>query len=191
MRSLVLTQIEPGRAEPLDLADRVARGDAEAFEVLVALYQPRVTRLAHRLLGWSGEVEDVVQDVFLAVLKHRRGYRRNATLWTWLTAITLNTCRSHSRRRGFLRKLTSVFVSPRVAAAADAEPMQNELAREVQFAVAALPSRDREVVVLFYLEHRTVSEMSRVLNTSANAIDVRLHRARAKLRQSLQHFMEV
>jgi RNA polymerase sigma-70 factor (ECF subfamily) len=190
MQSLVLSQSDPGRAEPLGLAERIGRGDAEAFESLVALYQPRVTRLAHRLLGWSGDVDDIVQDVFLAVLRHRGGYRQDASLWTWLTAITLNTCRGHLRRRELLKKLASVFVPQKPARAADAGALEDEAAREVRAAVAALPARDREVIVLFYLEHRAVSEMSRALHASANAIDVRLHRARARLRQSLQRLME-
>lgn len=190
MQSLVLSQFDPGRSEPLGLADRIARGDAEAFEALVAVYQPRVTRLAHRLLGWSGDVDDIVQDVFLAVLRHRSGYRQDASLWTWLTAITLNTCRSHLRRREVLRKLASVFVPHKPPAAADAGALEDEVAREVRAAVAGLPARDREVIVLFYLEHRAVTEMSSLLGASTNAIDVRLHRARNKLREMLKRFME-
>lgn len=190
MQSLVLSQFDPGRTEPLGLADRIARGDAEAFEALVAVYQPRVTRLAHRLLGWSGDVDDIVQDVFLAVLRHRSGYRQDASLWTWLTAITLNICRSHLRRREVLKKLASAFVPHKPPAAADAGALEDEVAREVRAAVAGLPARDREVIVLFYLEHRAVTEMSSLLGASTNAIDVRLHRARNKLREMLKRFME-
>jgi RNA polymerase sigma-70 factor (ECF subfamily) len=190
MRSLVLSQSDPGRADALGLAERIGRGDAEAFQSLVALYQPRVTRLAHRLLGWSGDVDDIVQDVFLAVLRHRGGYRRDASLWTWLTAITLNTCRGHRRRRQILRKLASAFIPHKPVAAADAGALEDEVAREVRAAVAALPARDREVIVLFYLEHRAVTEMSSLLGVSTNAIDVRLHRARNKLREALKRFME-
>lgn len=190
MRTLVLAQSVRENFEPLGLAERIARGDAEAFESLVALYQPRVTRLAHRLLGWSGDVDDIVQEVFLAVLRHARKYRQDASLWTWLTTITLNACRSHFRRRELLRKLSSVFIPGKSPASADTAALEDETARQVRSAVAALPPRHREVVVLFYLEHRSVAEMSRLLGASANAIDVRLHRARAKLRQSLEPLME-
>lgn len=190
MRTLVLSQSERRSAEPLGLAERVARGEAEALESLVALYQPRVTRLAHRLLGWSGDVDDIVQEVFLAVLRHRRGYRQDASLWTWLTTITLNQCRTHVRRRSLLRKISSVFLARKAVEPADAAALGDEVAHEVRSAVSALPPRDREVIVLFYLEHRAVSEMSRVLGASTNTIDVRLHRARNKLRQTLRHLME-
>jgi RNA polymerase sigma factor (sigma-70 family) len=190
MQSFVLAQSERKTSEPTGLAQRVARGDCEAFETLVALYQPRVTRLAHRLLGWSGDVDDVVQDVFVAVLRHARSYRQEASLWTWLTTITVNACRSHARRRDVVRRLSCIFISKPNAPAADATAMEDEAAREVRAAVAALPARDREVIVLFYLEHRSVAEIGRLLGASGNAIDVRLHRARAKLRDSLGPLME-
>lgn len=190
MHALALAQSDPQRPESAGLADRVAQGDAEAFDSLVAIYQPRVTRLAHRLLGWSGDVDDIVQDVFLAVLRHARGYRRDASLWTWLTTITLNTCRSHQRHRELLQKLKAVFVPGKTSAAADSAALGDEVAREVRSAVAALPPRDREVIVLFYLEHRTVAEIGRLIGVSNNAIEVRLHRARAKLRELLKEWMK-
>lgn len=189
MHSLALVQSDSLDAERLSLAERVARGEPGAMETLIAMYQPRVARLAHRLLGWSGDVDDVVQDVFLAVLRHRRGFRQEASLWTWLTTITLNQCRTHVRRRTLLTKLSSVFRPGKPVEEPDAAAIEDEVARKVRAAVAALPPRDREVIVLFYLEHRTVGEINRLLGVSNNAIEVRMHRARAKLRELLKDRM--
>jgi RNA polymerase sigma-70 factor (ECF subfamily) len=186
----LLSQSESPHAEPLGLAARIARGETGAFELLVELYQPRVTRLAHRLLGWAGDVDDVVQDVFLAALRNSGGFRSESSLWTWLTAITLNRCRSGHRRTGLLPKLMAALGRPRAAAAADEETLRDEMAREVRSAVAALPPRDREVIVLFYLEHQSSAQMSEVLGVSTNAIGVRLHRARGKLRTALAELMK-
>src|SRR5947209_5770914 len=83
------------------LERRFADGDAQAFEQVVALYQTRVARLASRLLGWRGDIndiDDVVQDVFLSALSKARSFRGESSLWTWLTIITLNRCRSQRRR---------------------------------------------------------------------------------------------
>lgn len=190
MHPSALAQFDALKAEPLNLAEHVSRGDAEALKTLIALYQPRVARLAHRLLGWSGDVDDVVQDVFMAVLRHGRRYRRDASIWTWLTTITVNQCRKRLRRRLLLKKLSSVLRSGQPPEEPDAAAIGDEIAEEVRSAVAALPPRDREVIVLFYLEHRSVAEMSRVLGAKANALDVRLHRARKRLRESLRHLME-
>src|SRR5947209_2107430 len=86
-------------ADESALAQRLAGGDPEAFEDIVALYRARVARLAHRLLGWGGDPEDVVQEVFLAALRKAKGFRGQASLWTWLATITVNRCRRQLRRQ--------------------------------------------------------------------------------------------
>src|SRR5215217_5846336 len=87
-------------AEPAGatLAERLARGEADAFDELVGLHETRLTRLPYRLLGWRGDVADVVQEVFLSALLHASRFRGEASLGTWLTRITVNKCRSHQRR---------------------------------------------------------------------------------------------
>ena len=70
-----LTSASPAELPPVGqndqyLAERSAQGDNTAFDEIVNRYQGRVAALAHRLLGWPGEVDDVVQDVFLSVLRN-------------------------------------------------------------------------------------------------------------------------
>src|SRR4051812_33447508 len=100
------------------LAARFARGDAGAFEAVVALHQPRVARLAHRLLGWAGDCDDVVQDVFLTALGSARSFRGQSSLATWLATITLNRCRRHLRRRTLFRRFLTSPKRARESAAA-------------------------------------------------------------------------
>lgn len=165
------------------------RGDRESFERIVALYQPRVSRLAWRLLGWSGDVEDVVQEVFLAAFEQSHKFRGNSGLWPWLTAITLNKCRSRLRRHFLrLRWLREQRSDEPVTHPADRTSLRDETSARVRSAVRALPPRDREVVVLYYLEDRSVAQISALLCKTENAIDVRLHRARKRLRELLSDF---
>jgi len=173
------------------LMRRIARGEGGALEVLISNFEARVRRLANRLMGWNGDVEDVVQEVFLAAFEKASQYRGDAALWTWLTTITLNRCRTALRRRRVRDRLKSLVHWPRRdSAGADHGVLQDEVASEVRSAVAALPQKDREVIVLFYLEHKTSSQISRLLGASENSVDVRLHRARAKLRIALDRFMK-
>jgi RNA polymerase sigma-70 factor (ECF subfamily) len=167
------------------------RGDRAAFERVVALYERRVARLAHRLLGWIGDVDDVVQDVFLAVYEQSHKFRGDSELWPWLTAITVNKCRSRLRRHFLkLRWLRSVDPFTAHEAEADRDSLRDETSAKVRTAVRALPARDREVIVLYYLEDRPVAEISQLLGSSENAIDVRLHRARKRLKELLGNFAE-
>jgi len=84
------------------LAQRFAEGDAAAFEAVVAIHRPRIARLVYRLLGWPADVDDMVQEVFLAALTKCRKFRGESALATWLTVIALNKCRTH--RRGLLSR---------------------------------------------------------------------------------------
>lgn len=178
----------PSDADDVTLERRFARGDAEAFKQVVALYQSRVIRLAGRLLGWQGGAEDIVQDVFLAAWTKAHTYRGDAPLWNWLTIITVNRCRTLLRRKAMLSRLTAGLMgrSEEFSPASDANSLVEESNQRVRAAMASLPSRDREVVVLLYLEHRRPAEIATLLEISVNAVNVRLHRARQKLKVLLE-----
>ena len=168
------------------LAERFARGEAGAFERVVAEYQPRVARLAQRLLGWrGGDLDDAVQDVFLAALTHAGRVRGARGMWPWLAAITVNTCRTRRRRewvrQTFLRTRRGADVAP----AADAATEDRECLQRVREALERLPAKDREVIVLHDLEEMRTVDLADVLGVSVNAMQVRLHRARKRLRDEL------
>jgi RNA polymerase sigma-70 factor (ECF subfamily) len=179
-------------ADDTVLARRLVDGESGAFDRVVVLYQARVARLAHRLMGWGGDVEDVVQDVFLTVFRKSRTFRGQSSLWTWLTVITLNCCRRRLRRGALLRRflLSRRDSGAGAAPAADHAAVDGETSRCVRESVAALPPADREVIVLYYLEQRPVAEISGLLGVRTNAVHVRLHRARARLSATLSHLME-
>lgn len=171
------------------LLERFARGDESAFDRIVQIHQPRILRLAARLLGWRESPEDVAQEVFLVAFRKLRRFRGESSLGTWLTSITLRTCRAWRRRwwrqwRRLLRLKTSVEMT------CAEEPADDETSRRVRDAVARLPSGDREVIVLYYLEQMSVAAMAEILGASVGAINVRLHRARGRLREKLAGLVE-
>jgi RNA polymerase sigma-70 factor (ECF subfamily) len=161
----------------------------DRFDRLVAENQERVARLVYRLLGWrgshsNGEVDDVVQDVFLAALKNLKSFRDEASEWTWLAAIAINRCRTLKRRR--LLEFRWLMLAGRHRVVEEAcEVERDETSERVRQAVAALPAKDREVIVLYYLEDWPVARIGEALGVKPGAIDVRMHRARQKLRELL------
>ena len=104
-----------------DDADQLAKaaaGDPAAFDGLVCTHQERITRLVHRLLGWSSDVDDVVQDVFVDVLRNLPRFDGRSNVLTWITRIAINRCRSHQRRQWLRLKFFRPVggrVSPRLA----------------------------------------------------------------------------
>src|SRR5687767_15254679 len=102
-----MSTVDAECSQPTPVAERprplvTVNDEQPTFEQVVEQHQANVARLARRLLGWTGannDVDDVVQDVFLAVLKGLPRFRGHSTLSTWITRITINACRSHRRRR--------------------------------------------------------------------------------------------
>lgn len=180
---------------PARAAAPEAAASAAAFDRLVREQQPRIVRLASRLLGWSADVDDVVQDTFMQAWKAMPAFRGDARPDTWLTRITINLCRSRRRRRTRWWRLWARETAGR-AAAADAASQNrstgadDETLAAVRTAVAALAPADREVLVLRYLEELPAGEVASILNVSRNTLDVRLNRARARLRARLAQWME-
>ncbi len=176
----------PSGAERLPAG--LVRGDPVAFVALVAQHGPHVAGLARRLLGWPPEVDDVVQDVFLSAWRGLPEFRGQCAVSTWLFRITVNACRRQRRRR-FLR-LLPWHGRRNVAEPAEAAAQQSETGARVRAAVRALPPRYREVVVLHYLENLSRAEIGEILGLKPNAVDVRLNRARRRLRERLSGLLE-
>ena len=183
-------------AETIDdelLVEEFSRGDESAFDRIVERYSTDVGALANRLLGWPGEVEDVSQEVFLAAYLGLKRFRCKCSLKSWLFTITINKCRSH-RRRQMLRLRTSARVADRApspsARTARRNPMDTETLNRVRNAVAALPAKYREPIVLKYIEQLETDEIGQILGISRNALHVRLSRARSRLRQHLGDLIE-
>ena len=186
-------------AEPIEdelLVEQFSRGDESAFEKIVEHYSAEVAALANRLLGWPGEVEDVTQDIFLAVFVGLKKFRCECSLRTWLFTITINKCRSYRHRRK-LRQLQTIPIATNgigmrlpPAGTAHKTAVDAEAFDRVRRAVAALPAKYREPVVLKYLQGLGAEEIGRILGISANAVNVRLNRARERLRGHLAELKE-
>jgi len=164
------------------------RGDESAFDKIVERYSSDIAALANRLLGWSGEVEDVTQDIFLAAFLGLKKFRCECSLKTWLFTITVNKCRSYRYKRMLHRRRISQAAGKALltsAGGADKTPMDSETFNRVRRAIQALPAKYREPVVLRYLQELPTDQISRVLGISKNTLQVRLNRARAHLREEL------
>ena len=166
------------------LADEPARSALD-FDQIVAAHQARVARLASRLLGWRGDVDDVVQDVFLAALRSIGKFRGESSVETWLVRVTINACRREIRRRAMREMLWGKALSREAA-----EGMADDERTKVREVVGALPRKYRVVVVLRYLEEMEVAQVMSSLKLSRSAVEVRLHRAREMLRDGLKDYVE-
>jgi RNA polymerase sigma-70 factor (ECF subfamily) len=178
------------------LLTQAAAGNHAAFDQLVTVHQDRIARLVHRLLGWPSDVDDVVQDVFVDALRNLHRFDGRSSTLTWLTRLTINRCRTHQRKQwlrlGFLRRRRDEVCTTGSVSAPDTSDSLStaETIHQVHSAIRQLPQRDREVIVLRYLEELQIEEIANTLSLSRSAADVRLTRARQRLEKILKPLID-
>lgn len=171
------------------LVERFKCGDGSAFDRIVSEHAADVQALAGRLLGWDGDVEDVVQEVFLAAFVGLKRFKGASSLRTWLYSITINKCRSHRHRRRMRLRVLSARNKDGTDSAASESMTEDDFDR-VRTAVRSLPVKYREVVVLKYLQELSTEKIREILGVSDNVVYVRLNRARAMLKDKLSNLMD-
>ena len=179
--------------EPLVAGTVVTRIGEISLQEMVSVHQQQVARTARRLLGPAAGpegIEDVVQEVFLSAFLHRDRFRGDSSLSTWLTSVTVNKCRSLIRRRAVRRRLFPWMGGQSLSDQGDGSldrQETHEINEEVRRAVYRLPQKYREPVVLRYFESMSPEEIAAALGLAANTVEVRLSRARKKLKTVLAH----
>jgi RNA polymerase sigma-70 factor (ECF subfamily) len=170
------------------LLKRAADGSEEAFVMLYRRHQGRVFRFALRMSGDEEAAEEVVQEVFLTVI---RGSVRYDTARGSLAAWLLGVARNHVLRILEREPRATRDVETAELDVPDASPdvLASLLARErseaLRRAVLSLPSSYREVLALCDLEELDYTDAARALGCSLGTIRSRLHRARSLLAAKL------
>jgi len=165
--------------------EAIRRGDREAFAILVERYQRMVEAVAYAACGRRELLDDIVQDTFITAWRTIDRLRDPARVRAWLTAIGRNIARNARRRCNTRREELLVEVE------ATAEPFGHEREREIAAALARLPDRYREPIVLFYYEQCTVKEVAEALALREDAVMQRLSRGRRRLGEELATDVEI
>lgn len=168
-----------------DLVRRVGQGDPAAIQALVARKLPRMLALAQRMLGDAVEAEDVAQEAMLRAWKQApRWTPGKARFDTWLHRVGLNLCYDRLRRR---REVPSEISPerPDEGPAPDRGILAAQLGARVDRALAALPERQREAIVLCHYQELTNIEAAGLMSVSIEALESLLSRGRRTLRQTL------
>lgn len=185
--SLDWTALSDGELAALSLAGRQS-----AFAEIMRRHDQAIYRLTRGCIGDPDEALDLSQETFVAAHRALARYDGARPMRTWLSAIALNKCRDWTRKQKVRRFLS--FAAPIGAdaeavadtrvAVDDAAGDRQELDR-VRRAIAELPATLKEPLVLHTIEGLSQADTAAVLSISEKAVETRLYRARAKLREKL------
>ena len=194
-----------------DLVALLRAGDEEAISRLVEQWSPTMFRVARSFVDSAQSAEDVVQEAWLGMLSGLARFEGRSSLRTWTFTILVNRARTRGAREArtvpqpplatrdepgaydwfpgpggeATRTWSSIDVASRWDTAPESAVLSRETLLQLDRAVSALPSRQRQVVTMRDVVGMSAEEVCAALGVSAANQRVLLHRARAALRTAL------
>ena len=170
---------------------RIKAGDVRAFSEIVAHYNKMVFTLVIKIIDNREDAEDITQEIFLKVFKSLEQFKEESEFSTWLYRIAYNTTLSEIRKR----KLIFVPIEEYWASEEGDCDEIDALSKEDKFrlldkALKRLPPDEALLITLFYLNDRTIDEISKITSLSVPNIKVKLHRIRKKLVATINQLMQ-
>jgi RNA polymerase sigma factor (sigma-70 family) len=163
------------------------RGDPAAFDAAFAAYRPRIYAFLVRLTRRRDLAEDLLQETFLRLARHALRLAEDTNLRAWLFTVARNQVRSYLRWAILdAERLRDLGLWPRGEPSSPFDDAAGgETERGLERAIAALPLRYREVILLCAVEGLAHDQVARMLGLRPDALRQRLARARAMIEERL------
>ncbi len=179
---------ERSRSEDQELVDAAQTGDQASFERLVVKYEASLRRVVFGLVRDHGLAEDIAQDAFLRAYRKLKRLQDGRAFQGWLFTIGLNEARDELRRRSRRPAVPEEVleaVPDETVAPSDHSSMVSEKGQFLQAVLTDLPKKMLEPLLLKHVQDFTYSEIAEMLQIPMGTVQIRIHRARIKLRQRL------
>jgi len=180
------------------------QGDTRAFEMLLKRHRRPVFNFLYRQVGDGNLAEDLLQDVFLRVIRSAARYSPRAKFTTWLYTIARNLCVDNARRAKHRRhasldatlgkdpdgKQTLLDKVPHGGPAVDRQAMGGELRQHLQEAIASLGDDQREVFLMREQLNLPFKEIAEIIGCPENTVKSRMRYALEHLRRCLDEYRD-
>lgn len=176
------------------LVAEAARGNREAFDLLVRRYQSRLFQLIRIMTRGDEESEDLVQETFVRAFRAVHRFRGESTFRTWLHRIAVNVVRTHLTRRGARRGAWLVETGDEddaLAELASTDDLEGDVVRRrmIDQALARLPADLRLLVTLRDVQGLEYREIAAITRLPLGTVESRIFRSRRRLRPLLEPLM--
>ncbi len=173
-------------------------GDVSAFEQLVLKYQDKVYNLCRHMLGSAHDADDAAQDTFTKAYQNLNNFRPEASFYTWLYRIAVNTCLDY-KKRPFFQSIFGSHVEGDNESGIEpvsGEPSPEKLyeSKQLRYALGTslgkLSLKLRAVIILKEVEGLSYEQIAGVLDVSIGTVKSRISRAREELKELMKEFRE-
>jgi RNA polymerase sigma-70 factor, ECF subfamily len=172
-----------------ELAQKAAKGNVQAFEMLYQRHNRRVYSLCLRMTANTAEAEDLTQEVFIQLFRKLGSFRGESAFSTWLHRLTVNQVLMHFRKRGVqLEQTTEEGETPVQVVMGTENPNAMPIVDRIAIdrAIEQLPPGYRTIFILHDIEGHEHEEIAKMLGCSVGTSKSQLHKARMKLRDLLR-----
>ncbi|TDO19184.1 RNA polymerase sigma factor [Pedobacter duraquae] len=179
----------------LALITMILEGNTAAYAQLVKRHQRFVFTLAMRFAKSREDAEEISQDCFVKAYRALGTFKQDAKFTTWLYAITYTTAMTFLRKK----RLDIASIDDEGAAIQLENHISDYNANTIEKtsghaylnqAIGMLLPDDAAIITLFYKGEQSLEEIGQALNMESNTIKVKLHRARARLKEKLQYLLK-
>jgi len=166
-----------------DLMLEAAKGNIETFGVLFDRYHQRLFEFFYRLSGDVPTSQDLVQDVFLRMIRYRRTFGEQSEFRPWMYRIARTVRIDRFKKRLVATSLSERTAEPQAHVSAPERVLeQSEESALLQRALLQLPEAKREILVLARFQELKYEQIASLLNVDVGVVKVRVHRATMELR---------
>jgi RNA polymerase sigma-70 factor (ECF subfamily) len=173
--------------DDVEIIRKFKHGEAAAFNDIVLKYQDRIFNLCLYMLRDTHDAQDAAQDSFIKACRALHDFSPDASLYTWIYRIAMNTCLDYRRKRiqchmdshSIAEDMPSLRPSP------ERLYESKEISDSVRSALQKIPEKLRATIVLRELDGLSYEEIAEILDISTGTVKSRISRAREELRRLL------
>ena len=176
-----------------EIISRVLKGEQQVFSQLVERYRSYVFTMALRMVESREDAEEVSQDIFVKAYRSLADFRGDSKFSTWLYTIVRTSCITFLRKKkpdttSIDSEKTFLQVENRESGFKANLIEQKSRHAMVNEAIKMLSPDDAQVITLFYKGEQSLDEMGNILGLEPNTVKVKLHRARARLKEKMEKY---
>ena len=173
--------------DDIEIIRKFKHGEADAFNDIVLKYQDRIFNLCLYMLRDTHDAQDAAQDCFIKACRALHDFSPDASLYTWLYRIAVNTCLDYRRKRIQSQMDSHSMAEDMPSHLPSPEKLyeSKEISKVVRIAMQKLPEKLRAAIVLREIEGLSYEEIAEIMDVSTGTVKSRISRSREELRKIL------